>query len=143
MSQLSSAVRASNHLADGLLSHPLFTADVGSHFVYKNQAYGADVLARTGICTHLTFVSGACPQGLNEVAISKRSTTTSDIRVGTHLDISESHSSSTTTQVTISGIYVTPTNIDNNYWKDNYYFDFGNGSPADIQLDPLIATFNT
>jgi putative ABC transport system permease protein len=142
MSQLSSAVRASDHVANGLLSQPLFAADVGSHFVYKNQAYGADVLARTGICAHLTFVSGACPQGLNEVAISKRSTTTSDIRVGTHLDISESHSS-TMTEVTISGIYLTPTNIDNNYWKDNYYFDFGDGGPADIQLDPLVATFNT
>jgi putative ABC transport system permease protein len=143
MSQLSSAIRASDRLANGLLAQPLFAADVGSHFVYKNQAYGADVLARTGICAHLTFVSGACPHGLNEVAISKRSTTTSGIRVGSRLDISESHSSSSTTDVTISGIYVTPTNIDNNYWKDNYYFDFGDGSPAVIQLDPLVATFNT
>jgi putative ABC transport system permease protein len=143
MSQLSSAVRASNHLADGLLSKPLFTADVGSHFVYRNQAYGADVLARTGICAHLTFVSGDCPSGLNDVAISKRSTTTSGLHVGSHLDISESHSSSTMTEMTITGIYIQPTVVDNNYWKDNYYFDFGTSGPAVIQLDPLVATFST
>jgi putative ABC transport system permease protein len=142
MSKLSSAARAADGQSGGLLSPSLFTADVGSHFVFKGQQYAADILARSSICAHLTFLEGSCPHGVNEVAISERSAAASDLGVGARLRISVSHTS-TTIGMTVTAIYRSPSTVDDSYWKDENYFDYGTGGPPVVELDPLVATFAT
>jgi hypothetical protein len=142
MTKLESGVKVADDLADGLLSKPLFTLDVGAQFVIKNQQYGTDVLARTDVCAHLKILDGVCPTRVNEVAISERSAAASGVHVGSHLSIVETRAP-TSTDVSISAIYVQPPTVDNNYWKDNGYFDYGTGTPPFLELDPLVASFST
>jgi hypothetical protein len=141
MDKLSLAATAADHLAGGLLSHTIFTVDAGSHFVVKGQGFGADVFARTEICAHLSFLKGVCPHRLNDVAISQRSAAAAGVSVGSHLLIGGPHSAKTT-EMTITAIYRQPPTVDDNYWKDNYYFDFG-APGTSPQLDPLVSTFRT
>ncbi len=142
MSKLSTAAKTVEVQSGGLLSPPLFTIDVGSHFLLRTQEYAADILARSDICAHLTFVEGTCPRRADDVAISERSAAASDLGVGARLQISDSHTS-ITTGMTITGVYVSPAKVDNNYWKDENYFDYGTGGPPVVELDPLVATFAT
>jgi putative ABC transport system permease protein len=142
MAQLASAAKTAQHLAGGLLSAPIFTADVGSDFATKHQPYEADILARSGICAHLRVVSGVCPTRINEVAISARSAKTASVVVGTRLTITEPHSR-VMTDVTVTAIYQQPPNINNAYWRGSNYFDYGTGVPPQVILDPFIATFST
>ena len=44
--------------------------------------------------------------------------------------------------VTITGIYVTPATVNNSYWKDENYFDYGTGSASNIILDPLVGSLH-
>lgn len=142
MAKLVSGAKAADRLAHGLLGTPIITLDVGAGFNIKNQQYGTDVLARSDICAHLKILDGVCPTRLNEVAISERSAVVSGVHVGSHLSIGETRSP-TSTEVIVSAIYVQPPTVDNNYWKDNGYFDYGTGTPPFLQLDPLVASFST
>lgn len=142
MTELESAAKTAQHLAGGLLSAPIFTADVGSDFATKHQPYEADILARSNICAHLRIVSGVCPTRINEVAISTRSAHTAGVLLGTRLTITEPHSS-VTTEVTVTAIYEQPSSFNSPYWRGNNYFDYGTGVPPRVILDPLVATFST
>jgi putative ABC transport system permease protein len=142
LSKLSTAVRAADRLSDGLLSRTIYAVDVGSFFSEKGQGFGADVFARTDICEHLKIIRGACPTQMNGVAMSERSAVAAHLHVGSHVRIGAAHSP-TTIDLTISAIYQPPPTVDNNYWKDNYYFVFGTGTGPSTQLDPFIASFAT
>ncbi|HEV7959338.1 MAG TPA: FtsX-like permease family protein, partial [Acidimicrobiales bacterium] len=142
MAELASAASTARHLAGGLLSSPIFTADVGSDFATKHQPYEADILARSGICAHLRIVSGVCPTGINEVAISARSASTASVAVGARLSITEPRSS-VTTDVTVTAIYEQPSTSNDAYWRGNDYFDYGTGVPPHVILDPFVASFST
>ena len=142
MSKLVSAAKAADHLANGLLSRTIFTVDAGSHFTIKNQPYRADILARSDVCAHLTFLNGVCPSQLNEVATSQRSAVAAGLHVGSHVSITGVHSPTPFT-MTVTGIYRQPPTENDNYWKDNYYFDYGSGPGPYIQLDPFITSFRT
>jgi hypothetical protein len=142
MSKLSSATEAARHLADGRLAPTIFTAVVASYFETKGQPYESDILARTGICSHLHLAKGSCPTQVNEVAISERSAAVADVSVGARLPVTEPGSSATS-YMTVTGIYVQPANDNDGYWRGSYYFDFGTGTPPKVILDPLIATFGT
>lgn len=142
MSKLSSAAQTARQLAEGRLDPTLFTAVVASHFETMGQPYESDILARTDICSHLHVVKGTCPSGKNEVAISERSAAVAGVRVGDHLSVTEP-GSSITSQMTVTGMYVQPASEDDPYWRGSYYFDFGTGTPPQVILDPLVATFAT
>ena len=142
LNRLFSATRAAQHLAGGRLAPTIVTAVVASHFETKGQPYESDILARTGICSHLHVLRGTCPAQVNEVAISERSATVAGVGIGARLPITEP-GSSTTSELTVTAIYVQPSNDDNSYWRGSYYFDFGTGTPPEVILDPLIATFGT
>jgi ABC-type antimicrobial peptide transport system permease subunit len=139
MSRLTSATQKAEHLADGLLLPPIYTADDASHFVLKDQAYYADILARTAICQHLRIVHGTCPKGANDVAVSARSASTAGLDIGSRLQITEPQTTATT-ELTVTAIYLQPPNTDNDYWRGNNYFDYGTGSASDIALDPLVGS---
>jgi hypothetical protein len=142
MSKLSLAVKAADRLADGLLSRAIFTVDAGSHFTVDQQNFGADILARSDICAHLSFLEGACPRQLDDVAMSERSALAAGLHVGSRFSIAGAQSPKTIA-MTVAGIYRQPPTVDDNYWKDNEYFDYGSGEGPSLQLDPLITTFAT
>jgi ABC-type antimicrobial peptide transport system permease subunit len=142
LSRLTSATRKAEHLAGGLLSPPIFTADDASHFVLKDQAYYADVLARTAICQHVRIVHGTCPRGANDVGVSVRSASTARLDIGSRLQITDPQTKSTA-ELTVTAIYEQPFNVDNDYWRGNNYFNYGIGSASDIALDPLLGSFKT
>lgn len=142
MRKLSSATREARHLADGRLAPTIFTAVVASYFETKGQPYESDILARTDICSNLRLLKGRCPAQANEVAISERSAAVAGVGIGARLPITE-HDSSATTEMTVTAIYEQPSNDYNSYWRGSYYFDFGTGTPPEVILDPLIATFGT
>ncbi len=142
MSKLTSAAQVAHRLADGRLAPTIFTALVASYFETKRQPYEADILARTGVCAHLHVLKGTCPRSANEVAISQRSATTAGVAIGDRLPVTEPNSSATT-DMTVTAIYLQPSNDDNSYWRGSFYFDYGTGTPPKVILDPLIATFAT
>jgi hypothetical protein len=142
MSKLSAAAKSAELLAGGLLAAPIVTVDDSGHFAAQNQAFQADIMARSDICAHVRIVLGACPTHVSDVAISQRSAAAAGVGIGTHLEITEPHSSDTT-DVKITGIYRQPSKLNDSYWKDNNYFVFGSGTPSNIILDPLVASFGT
>jgi putative ABC transport system permease protein len=142
MATLSKATTVAEDLSRGLLSPALTSADVAAHFTLRGQSYSSDILARTGICAHLHFLDGSCPTRLNDVALSKRSATLAHIDVGTTLHLVEPRSSGSI-DVNVTGIYEQPPSVDNSYWKDENYFDYGTGSSTNIILDPMVGSFTT
>ncbi len=141
MNKLTSAAQEARRLAHGRLAPTIFTAVEASYFKTKGQPYEADILARTGICAHLRIVKGTCPTGVDEVAISERSALTASVGIGAHLLISEPNSP-TMTNVKVTAVYRQPSNVVDNYWRGDNYFDYGTGT-REIILDPLLATFDT
>jgi putative ABC transport system permease protein len=126
----------------GLLERPIFTVDSGSVFAGAGQLYGADVLARTGLCGHLRFTQGRCPTGADEVAISGRSAKLSGVGIGSHLALAPPRRS-TSFPATVVGIYRQPATTHDSYWRGANYFIYGNGTPSVPQLDPLVSSFAT
>jgi putative ABC transport system permease protein len=142
MGKLSSAVNAADQLAGGLLSRAIITVDAGSHFSIKMQNFSADLLARSDICAHLNFLDGVCPTQMNDVAMSERSAIAAGLHVGSQVPV-DGANSPTTFDMTVSGIYRQPPTVDDNYWKDNFYFAYGSGTGPSLELDPLITSFST
>lgn len=127
----------------GLLERPTFTVDAGSGFVAAGgQSYGADVLARTGLCGHLQFAQGACPTGTGDVAISERSAKLAGVAIGSHLALAPPRGQ-TSVPATVVGIYRQPATTHDSYWRGNNYFVYGNGTTSTPQLDPLVGSFAT
>jgi putative ABC transport system permease protein len=142
MSKLRTAARHADVLAGGLLARTIFTADAGTHFTITMQNFTADLLARSDICAHLNILHGVCPTHKNEVAVSERSADAAGLHVGSHFNLAGARSSSTFA-MTVSAIYRQPPTVDDNYWKDNFYFDYGSGEGPALELDPLVASFKT
>ena len=142
MSKLSSAAKAADQLAHGLLSPTIFSVDAGTHFIVRGQTFRADILARSDVCAHLNFIDGVCPNRANDVAMSERSAVVAGLKVGSHVSIAGVHASKTF-GMTVTGIYQQPPTESDNYWKDSYYFDYGSGPGPYVQLDPLITSFST
>jgi putative ABC transport system permease protein len=142
MTALSAATKLAEQRGHGLLSPALTSVDVASHFTFKGQAYSSDILARSDLCGHLHFLHGGCPRKVNDVALSQRSATLAHIGVGATLHLVEPRSSQSL-EVTVAGIYAPPATVDNNYWKDENYFDYGTGTSTNIILDPLLGSFST
>lgn len=142
MDQVSASATAVERLAHGLVSPAILSVDTGGNFYFKKQGYQTDVLARSGACRHLRFVKGGCPTGTYDVAISERSAVASHVGVGTRLDITAPHSAKSI-EVTVSGIYLPPSTVDDAYWRNNDYFVFGEKTATEVTLDPLFASMTT
>ena len=105
------------------------------------QPYAADLVARTGMCRHLTFVTGSCPQGAQDVALSARSARSLHLHVGNRavLAISADHRSVT---LVVSGLFRPGNPLAPIWWGQNY-FAFGNGSASLPRLDDFVTTEQT
>lgn len=142
MKKLSVATASADRLAGGLLSSTILTVDAGSHFETKAGNFSADVFARSDICAHLTFLEGTCPTRKSDVAVSERSAEVAGLHVGSHVNVGGEHAS-TMLDLTVTAIYQQPATVDDTYWKDNFYFDYGAGAGPSVQLDPLVTSFKT
>lgn len=107
--------------------------------------YEADLVARTGVCSHLHFVSGACPNAVDQVAISSRTATALQVGVGGKIPVLGFHTGAPLT-VTVTGI-VSVASATSPYWFGQNFFTFGPPPPPAIlgvaplpRLDSLFTT---
>jgi putative ABC transport system permease protein len=105
------------------------------------QHFAADLVARTAMCRHLTFVSGSCPQGVGDVALSARSARSLHLHVGARaaLTVSADHR---TVALTVSGLFRPGNPLAPIWWGQNY-FTYGNGSASLPRLDDFVTTEQT
>jgi hypothetical protein len=88
----------------------------------SGQPYGADLIARTGICGHLSFAAGSCPTSGGGVAVSTRSAHALGLALGDQAVLALHGGGSR--RFTVSGLYRTP-NSQAEYWWGVQYFAYG------------------
>lgn len=93
--------------------------------------YASDLVARTGICSHLRLVSGSCPTAADQVAISGRTAKALGVGLGGKLPLLGLHTGAALT-VTVTGI-VRVTSDKAPYWFGENFFNFGPPPPASIR----------
>jgi ABC-type antimicrobial peptide transport system permease subunit len=107
--------------------------------------YESDLVARTGVCSHLRFVSGACPTAVDQVAITSRTASALQVGVGGKIPILGLHTGAALT-LTVTGI-VRVASVTPAYWFGQNFFTFGPPPPPSIvgvaplpRLDSLFTT---
>jgi hypothetical protein len=126
---------------------PVTTVDVGMsyHQPEQKQTYILDLLAATSICSHVRLVSGACPRGAGDAALSARSAALAGLHLGQTLTVAVRHGDGTL-RLHLTGLYDPPRDVDNDYWDDNDVFAQGTGrglDPLFLPLDPLLVQAST
>jgi putative ABC transport system permease protein len=127
-----------------LYGTPIITVDrpiTLAAVVPGHQVYGADLIARTGVCGHLVFVEGTCPTAPSSVVVSSRTAKELGLRLGTQVPLDLPHVPQPL-KLTISGFYRAP-NYNVPYWWGYNYFGFGFGSSSQPEVDDLIVSQQT
>ncbi|MGH7643511.1 MAG: FtsX-like permease family protein [Candidatus Dormibacteria bacterium] len=88
----------------------------------EGDLFTSDLLSRTDVCAHLTFISGSCPTADDQVAVTKRTSLVLQVHVGSQLVVG-SHNVPTPTVVSVVGIVKVGT-ARNPYWMGYNYFDY-------------------
>ena len=139
--RLAQAARAESPAFDGrtFFAPPIITEDlsVTTTSVSTGQAYGSDLVARTGVCADLTFTSGACPRSSASVAMSVRSARALGLRTGDSLTLSVRKATSPIV-LTVSGLFRPGDPAAPQWWGTNY-FPYGFGTPALPLVDDFFA----
>ena len=104
------------------------------------EKYSADLMARSGVCTHLVMVAGRCVTQTRSVVMSARSAHELGLAIGQSIDLSVI-GSSRRASLTIAGLYAP--NPSSRYWWGINYFGFGTGAPGKPNLDEAFASFRT
>ncbi|MGH7642413.1 MAG: FtsX-like permease family protein [Candidatus Dormibacteria bacterium] len=111
---------------------PILTLDAGVSLTTGpvRLSFATDLVARTDVCHHLTFLSGSCPLRANQVAITPRSARVLHVQVGSHVEV---HSRGVTKPraVTVVGL-VRAGSGRAPYWMGDIYFDY-----AGLPTNPL------
>jgi putative ABC transport system permease protein len=92
--------------------------------------YESDLVARTGVCSHLIFIAGACPSAIDQVAITARTAKALQVGVGGKIPILGLHTGAELT-ATVTGI-VRVTSERSAYWFGQNFFTFGPPPPPSI-----------
>jgi hypothetical protein len=121
--------------------NPISTGIAGLTTTVGNQAYRASLVSRTGVCAHLTIVTGICTDRTGTAVMSTRSAQELGLRLGQALNTSFTHSGRTAT-LRIVGFYRAG-NGSAPYWWGANLFAFGQGSPARPELDAIFASAHT
>jgi putative ABC transport system permease protein len=143
--QLHSAAEAVPSVPGGqaVYGSMIVTADaaIETEAVGTKQVFTADLVARSGMCGHLVFITGSCPQGRGEVAISQRSAQSLHQHVGGRalLRVPADHDTDT---LVVSGIFRPGNPLAPVWWGQNY-FAFGDGSASMPRLDDFVTTEQT
>ena len=132
------APRAPNGRA--LYGNPIVTVDrpVSTVSTRDGQAYGADLISRTGICRDLSFAAGSCPCGRDEVALS------TEARLVGPQDDGSRHPRPPPRRhhggpADLGLFPAHPMSMPAYRWGANY-FGFGFGSPSTPELDDFVTT---
>jgi len=88
----------------------------------EGHSYVSDLVSRTNVCAHLTFVIGRCPTAVDQVAMTVRSAEVLKAQVGSQIPLL-SHGILTPTTVTVVGIVKVGT-AKAAYWMGDDYFDY-------------------
>ena len=116
------------------------TDETGVATFANGEKYSADLMARSGVCTHLVIVAGRCVTQTGSVVMSARSAHELGVAVGQSIDLSVIRSSRRAS-LTIAGLYAP--NPSSRYWWGINYFGFGTGAPGKPNLDAAFASFRT
>jgi putative ABC transport system permease protein len=116
------------------------SAEVETVTVGTQQGYSADLVARTGMCQHLAFIAGSCPQGAAELALSNRSAHDLHLGVGGYIALAVPADHDTAT-FEVAGLF-RPGNALAPIWWGQNYFGFGDPgpSPSRPRLDDFVTT---
>ena len=102
----------------------------------NGKYYQSDLVARTGICSHLHFVSGACPTGVDQVAISSRTAMALQVGVGGKVPVLGLHTGAELT-LTVTGI-VSVASVRSPYWfGQNFFTSWPPAAPSILGVAPL------
>ncbi|MGC2192374.1 MAG: FtsX-like permease family protein [Candidatus Dormiibacterota bacterium] len=103
---------------------PIQTLDAGVTIPPNSEGYSfnTDLVSRTNVCAHLTFVSGGCPKTADQVAITKRSSLVLRAQVGSQILV-HTHQVPTPFTVTVVGIIKVGT-ARSSYWMSDNYYDY-------------------
>lgn len=85
-------------------------------------SFNTDLVSRSDVCAHLTFVDGKCPSATDQVAITKRTSLVLQATLGSQIVV-HSHAEPTPVTVTVVGIVKVGTAL-NPYWMTDNYFDY-------------------
>ncbi|MGA8207131.1 MAG: FtsX-like permease family protein [Candidatus Dormiibacterota bacterium] len=91
--------------------------------------YESDLVARTGVCSHLHFVAGACPTAVDQVAITSRTATALQVGVGGKIPILGLRGGEL--MATVTGV-VSVASDTSAYWFGQNFFTFGPPPPPTI-----------
>lgn len=120
---------------------PIATDVAGFTTDGKGQSYSADLVARTGTCAHLTFVSGSCPIRAGTVALSTRTARELGVTVGGTV-VASFVRSTRTAPLVVAGLYRPPDPQADFWWGENF-FAYGTGPPRQPALDTAFASATT
>jgi putative ABC transport system permease protein len=121
---------------------PIITDDAGVTTTSQQQAFAADLVARSGVCAHLHIVSGACTESDGAVVMSTRSASELGVSTGQAIHLAFTRSTRTA-NLTIAGLYRATAPTDPYWWGVNY-FGFGTHiPPAPPSLDAMFTTDRT
>jgi hypothetical protein len=125
---------------DSLYGPVILTVDrpVTSLSLHNGQDYGADLISRTGICRHVVLVSGSCPTGMGQVAVSTRSARALGVHLGGRVAIAVPHRKAPVT-LSVSGLFKAP-DPEAGYWWGTNYFGFGQGSASLPSVDDFVTS---
>jgi hypothetical protein len=94
----------------------------------QGNPFATQLIARSGLCAHLSFATGHCPRGVGEAAISARSARILDVGLGSRLRTTTTPGFNAP-RLSVVGIYRLPTVTSAGYWNDPADFSFGAGTP--------------
>ncbi len=113
---------------------PITTFDSGVTVAPNAEglSFNTDLLSRTDVCDHLTFIAGSCPTAADQVAISKRSALILQASLGSRVMV-RAHNFPTPITVAVVGIVRVGT-ARASYWMGDNFFDYTGlpTSPANI-----------
>jgi hypothetical protein len=139
--RLQQAAAIESRAFDGqtFFARPIITENVSvtTTSTTTGQNYGADLVARTGVCAELAFTSGRCPRSAGSVAVSTRSAQALGLRTGEALILSVPKTTQLI-ELTISGLF-RPGDPDASQWWGTNYFTYGFGSPRLPLLDDFFS----
>ncbi len=103
---------------------PIETLDAGINIPKDAQGYSfnGDLVYRTGVCAHLTFVSGHCPRAAGQVTLTQRSAEVLEAHIGSQV-VTRSHGFAAETVVKVVGIVRAGTGAAG-YWMGDNFFDY-------------------
>lgn len=135
--RLDAAAAAVPHPGSGRWYGRPMTTDVGpfTTFVGK-QPYAGTLVSRTGVCRHVHIVSGHCATRSGTVILSTRTARLLTLSLGGVLLAGSRRGEA---QLRVVGLYA-PGNPNAPYWWDQNFFSFGNGAPAEPDLDAAFAS---